>query len=110
MEFDLTIGSMKEFPNSFLVYNQSFLFSKKNKIFIHHLKCPDCDKKRIGHRLEHILHGLEHEIVEMVSNKIRYDDGEKDFCVHGFDSMFHKCHTKIVKHICKGECTVTYYG
>ena len=73
----------------------------KSIIYVGGFICVDCDADWTEPFLPQML---EHEITEILCNKIRYDDGEKIINNKGFDQLTLKWHYKTEKHIC-GDTT-----
>ncbi len=73
-------------------------------LFLHKLTCSHCKKDTTYP--ERIVHALEHEIVEVLCNLIRYKQGEHfPICGCGFDVMAYKWHKKLNTHTCKDGST-----
>lgn len=102
MKFDLTTNPIKGFENQPVSYHQK---NDSVKISVRQAYCAECEEPvDFG-----LFHQLEHEMVECICNKIRWDDGDYNINTHGFDMMALEWHEHIVRHIC-GNSVVMHWS
>ena len=105
MDFDIIIGSLGHFHIK-LAYDMQ---GDKTDIYVKTSICSSCGQE-IYESGSFLLHQLEHEIVEVLTNSIRWEDGERKFDSRGFDLMCLQWHKKKGRHKCNGFMMEIYCG
>jgi len=106
LKFEIILGAQPNFHNASIdTYHQ---FDEKVNIYLQEQECEHCGLKLVDDEV--IAHTLEHEMIETLSNWIRYEDREINVDPNGFDHMAIKFRKKEVTHICGAMLRTCWWG
>lgn len=106
MKFEIILGAQPNFDNlGVATYYQK---DEAVKIYLQDQVCTACNTCVIDDEI--VMHTLEHEMMETLSNWLRFEDGETNIDPSGFDQMALKFRKKEVTHICGDVLRTCWWG